>query len=638
MKYRPEIDGLRAVAVIAVIFFHAGFKSFRGGFVGVDVFFVISGYLITTILLTEKDQGGFSLVNFYERRARRILPALFLVVFVSLIYAWFWLLPTDMKDFSQSLIAVSTFSSNILFWQTSGYWDTTSELKPLLHTWSLAVEEQYYLFFPLFLMLVWRYRRRWIFVSFMGVAIASLSAAQWGAYNEPTASFYLLPTRLWELAIGAGIAFIFLYKGQEIQSSPFIKNLSGSMSLLGLAMIGYAVFFFDEGTPFPSLYGLLPTIGAGLIVFFASSGALVRRLLGAKPVVSVGLISYSAYLWHQPLFAFYRLQSPIERVGADLWLGIFLAFALAYLSWRFVENPFRDRNKISRKTVFSFAIVGSLSFIAIGIAGYQLEGFEYRLTTEQKYLMAFDDYDIKDIYREGVCQLDPDQKGGDFSKVCFPAKIDDNTILVWGDSHAGALSYGLREAHPGGMFQLTSSGCPPIIGFSTELRPNCQNVNNFILNKIGEMKPGFVILHANWSDPIDAVEPGLSRALIETIEAVKLQSPDTQIIVVGGAPQWRPTLPKVLLKSHVKLETEAYVFASGYDRVSDTDIILRNTAEFQHIAFISLLEHFCRDKECLSSVKFGANFEPFAWDYGHLTQSSSILVARYLLNTIQAEP
>jgi len=210
MKYRAEIDGLRAIAVLPVILFHAGFDLFSGGFIGVDVFFVISGYLITTIILTEKEQGTFSLTNFYERRARRILPALFLVILVSLPFSWVLLFPPDMKDFSQSLVAITFFSSNILFWQETGYWGAANELKPMLHTWSLAVEEQYYVLFPLFLMSMWRFRRRWILISFMVISVISLAAAQWGAYNIPTAIFFILPTRGWELAIGAVIAFYFL--------------------------------------------------------------------------------------------------------------------------------------------------------------------------------------------------------------------------------------------------------------------------------------------------------------------------------------------------------------------------------------------------------------------------------------------
>jgi peptidoglycan/LPS O-acetylase OafA/YrhL len=207
MKYRREIDGLRAVALLPVILFHAGFQAFGGGYVGVDVFFVISGYLITSIILAEKVAGTFSLRSFYERRARRILPALFLVMLVCLPFAWLWLLPSDMKEFSASLVAVSTFSSNVLFWWESGYFDTAAELKPLLHTWSLAVEDQYYLIFPLLLVLTWKLNRTKTMWLLLAVALASLSLAQKGAYASPAATFYMLHTRIWELLVGALLAF-----------------------------------------------------------------------------------------------------------------------------------------------------------------------------------------------------------------------------------------------------------------------------------------------------------------------------------------------------------------------------------------------------------------------------------------------
>jgi peptidoglycan/LPS O-acetylase OafA/YrhL len=352
MKYRSEIDGLRVIAVIPVILFHAGLSTFSGGFVGVDVFFVISGYLITTIILSEMEQGKFSLLAFYERRARRILPALFLVMLVSLPFAWFWLLPKDMKDFSQSLVAVSSFSSNFLFWRESGYWDTASELKPLLHTWSLAVEEQYYVLFPLFLMLMWNYRKRWILGAFILIAGTSLATAQWGAYYKPSAAFYLLPTRGWELAIGAGIAFYFLYRKQAIRTLLSHKLIDEVLGLLGLMMIGYGIFVFDETTPFPGFYALVPTIGAGLIILFSSSQTMVGRLLGSKPLVALGLISYSAYLWHQPLLAFTRhgRHGMIVDLSEMTYAIIaFLSFPFAYLSWKYVEQPFRNGNGLSRK-------------------------------------------------------------------------------------------------------------------------------------------------------------------------------------------------------------------------------------------------------------------------------------------------
>ena len=259
MKYRAEIDGLRALAVLPVILFHAGFEWFGGGFVGVDVFFVISGYLITTIILSEMAEDKFSIINFYERRARRILPALFFVMAACLPFAWMWLTPSLLKDFGQSLIAVSTFSSNILFWQESGYFDTAAELKPLLHTWSLAVEEQYYILFPIFLILTWRLGLKWILILLSIVFLVSLGVAQWGAYNKPFAAFFLLPTRGWELLIGVFAGFYLKYNA-HLKS----HTVNQMLSLLGFGMIAYSIIAFDKTTPFPSLYALIPTIGTGL--------------------------------------------------------------------------------------------------------------------------------------------------------------------------------------------------------------------------------------------------------------------------------------------------------------------------------------------------------------------------------------
>jgi peptidoglycan/LPS O-acetylase OafA/YrhL len=284
MKYRREVDGLRALAVLPVIFFHAGFEIFCGGFIGVDIFFVISGYLITTIILDEKEANKFSIVNFYERRARRILPALFLVMAICLPFAWVWLMPSDLKEFAQSLTAVTVFSSNILFWKTSGYFESAAELKPLLHTWSLAVEEQYYLIFPLFIIATWRYGMKWMVTALSVVALISISLAQWGATHMPLATFFMLPTRFWELLIGSFIAFYFASK----QFSPHSLKLSNVASLVGLLTILYAMFKFDKFTPFPSLYALIPALGSALIVVFATPQTIIGKLLGYKFFVGVG--------------------------------------------------------------------------------------------------------------------------------------------------------------------------------------------------------------------------------------------------------------------------------------------------------------------------------------------------------------
>lgn len=466
MKYRAEIDGLRAVAVIPVILFHAGFDHFSGGFVGVDVFFVISGYLITTVILSEKEQGIFSLVNFYERRARRILPALFLVMFVSLPFAWLWLLPSDAKDFSRSLVAVSTFSSNILFWRETGYWGADNKLKPLLHTWSLAVEEQYYVLFPLFLMLMWRLRKHWILSSFMVITAISLVAAQWGAYNKPSANFFLLPTRGWELAIGASIAFYFLYRKQTIRSLLFHKSVDELLGLVGLLMIGYAVYAFDETVPFPSFYALIPTIGTGMVILFSSPETLVGRLLGTKVLVGIGLISYSAYLWHQPLFAFARhgsLTKPSELLFLVLAV---LSFPLAYLSWRYVERPFRKKDGVSRKAIFAFAVSGSIAFIAIGLAGHMTDGFGGRSTKSELTLQSIEEKLKVNQGLSGTCDssftLSPDCRTS-----------DEPEILIWGDSFAMHLAQGIKASNPAAkIIQMTKSACGPFFDAAPVTMPD----------------------------------------------------------------------------------------------------------------------------------------------------------------------
>ncbi|HEY3487123.1 MAG TPA: acyltransferase, partial [Gammaproteobacteria bacterium] len=371
MDYRREIDGLRALAVLPVILFHAGFETFSGGFVGVDVFFVISGYLITTIILAELEQGKFSIVNFYERRARRILPALFLVMLVCIPFAWLWLLPSDMKDFSQSLVAVSVFASNILFWRESGYFDTAAELKPLLHTWSLAAEEQYYVLFPLFLILFWKLGKRWILVLLGLVFVASFAVAQWAAYAEPTAAFYLLPTRGWELLIGAFAAFYL----SRVNRKDFGKGLSEVSGWLGVALIFYAVFAYSKATAFPGSYALVPTLGAVLVILFATQQTVVGKFIGNKAFVGIGLISYSAYLWHQPLFAFARHRSLFEPSHIVFLSLSALALVLAYFSWRFVEAPFRSKVNFNRNFIFASAAFLSLSFVLFGTYGHFNQGF-----------------------------------------------------------------------------------------------------------------------------------------------------------------------------------------------------------------------------------------------------------------------
>ena len=441
MKYRAEIDGLRALAVLPVILFHAGFESFSGGFVGVDVFFVISGYLITTIIISEMAKGNFSIVNFYERRARRILPAMFFVIAVSLPFAWFWLGPSDLKDFGQSLVAVSTFSSNILFWRESGYFDTVAELKPLLHTWSLAVEEQYYVIFPIFLMLTWRLGVQWVVTLLAIIFLLSLSLAQWGAYNNPFAAFFLLPTRGWELLVGVFAAFYLKYN-THLKSQP----LNQFLSLLGFSMIAYSIIVFNKTTPFPGLYALIPTLGTGLLILCAVPKTFIHSLLSMKSIVGIGLISYSAYLWHQPLLAFARHRLLGEVPDLLLIVLCITSLVMAWFSWHFVEKPFRHKLILKRKFIFAFSSLG-ISFLLL--TGLWLNatdgGLVYYSPEKQKALSNFinaNDYTERQ-HREITLKK-------------FNKTDNKKDILIIGDSHSQDLANMVFEAELNNTYEFSA--------------------------------------------------------------------------------------------------------------------------------------------------------------------------------------
>ena len=321
MRYRSEIDGLRSIAVVPVILFHAGFELFSGGFVGVDVFFVISGYLITVILIEDLENKRFSIIGFYERRARRLLPALFFVMVISIPFAWMWMLPDPLENFGQSLVSTSLFSNNILLILTSAdYWEIKATYKPLLHTWSLAVEEQYYIIFPIFLLITWSLGRKKVLWLIFIIAAISLILSEYGWRKDINSNFYSTPSRAWELLAGSIGAFFVYYKGVQ-------KN--NLFALLGITAIILSIFVYDEKTPFPSLYTLVPVFGSLLLVLYAEKNTFVAKILSTKLFVGIGLISYSLYLWHQPVLAFARIYQQESLTYFDSYIIVLLTFFLA---------------------------------------------------------------------------------------------------------------------------------------------------------------------------------------------------------------------------------------------------------------------------------------------------------------------
>lgn len=463
MLYRPEIDGLRAIAVLSVVSHHAGVPGFIGGYHGVDIFFVISGFLICSILLTDIARGEFSLATFYERRARRILPALLLVVSATIPVAWYVLQPVKFGQFSESIVATLLFGANIYFWRTIGYFSDDAGNSPLLHMWSLAVEEQFYIFFPLVLYAITRRYKPHVAVIFSGFALASLLFAEIGWRWKPEANFYLPIGRAWELLAGATVAAG--VPGHQIVRS-FGREL---LALGGLGLILLSIFGLDNTTPVPSLHTLIPVSGTVLVLGFATVGSSAAWVLSLRPMVSIGLISYSLYLWHQPVLALGRMSSTSDLGGIETSLLLLGAVALAWLSWRFVERPFRKVGRISRQQVmwFSGLSCGSLLGVAMAVilspdAVRQIymtsltaeAAARYRVIESAATDSGFGDGSGCVFWSDLADPALPER-----TRIC--AK-DGRGILILGDSHAHDLFEALADANFAPfLVSLHQPGCQP---------------------------------------------------------------------------------------------------------------------------------------------------------------------------------
>ena len=441
MKYRKEIDGLRSLAIVPVILFHAGIGGFSGGYIGVDVFFVISGYLITSILVSELDQGSYSLAQFYERRARRILPALFVMLAVSLPFAYLLLNPADLIYFAKSLLGSVLFLGNITSYLQSGYFDAASDVKPLMHLWSLAIEEQYYVAFPVLLAALWRLRLAKVFVAILFLSLASLAFAEFKLGKDASSAFFYLHSRAWELGLGALLALAMTSQFQTRFKFEISLLVRQALAFVGLALIVFAIAAFDTGTRFPGASALVPTVGAALIIAFGAQQTLVGKLLGTRYLVGLGLVSYSAYLWHQPIFAFARYQSPNHLGFSVLCALTLLTFVVAYLSWRFVEAPFRQKGRVSRKTIAILSLLGIVFFSAVAAVTNAKQGFSARYP--KAFAAAFDPFKVK----EGkFCEFKKlqDVDGLDFCE--FGDVSSASVVLLYGDSHASSLLGELDQA------------------------------------------------------------------------------------------------------------------------------------------------------------------------------------------------
>jgi len=424
LAYRREIDGLRALAIIPVVLFHAGFDWLGGGYLGVDVFFVISGYLITSILLTEKESGNFSLIHFWERRARRIVPALFFMLLVCIPIAWVLLLPKEHWEFKEGIGSTAIFLSNFLLLDQSGYFDTAAERKPLLHTWSLAIEEQFYLLFPLLWLAVWRRGLGFAFLIIGVIVILSLGLAEWLSLKKPAAAFYLLPTRAWELGFGALLA-IFSYRRKSALDGSVMTTIA---AYSGLGLILASIFLYTNETPSPSLLTLVPVLGTALVIFGANERNAVGRLLGLPIFVGLGLISYSLYLWHQPILAFARIQSFDSLSLVQKFFFLLVAVLIAYSSWRWVERPFRDGSRVKTRMLIVWGAGLGAFYILVGLDGYRTKQLAHKSEQVAQVLNA------------------------------------EPSVMLLGDSHASHLLPGLDKFLPGQVANFARAGCIPFYG------------------------------------------------------------------------------------------------------------------------------------------------------------------------------
>lgn len=496
MKYRSDIDGLRAIAVIPVVLFHSGLTFFSGGFVGVDVFFVISGYLITLIIAEEIKAGQFSIINFYERRVRRIFPALFTVMLFTTIVSSIVLMPSSFDSFGRSLVSATLFASNMLFWNEVDYFDASALSKPLLHTWSLGVEEQFYIFFPLVLVITHRLKKfHWSYVLVPG-AILSLVLAEYYVTEQPALAFYWAPMRAWELFLGA---FVALGLFPEVRNN-FIREFT---SLLGLAMIAVPVFAFTEDTLFPGTSALLPCMGAVLLINAGRLGSsVVTRMISIRPLVFVGLISYSLYLWHWPLIVFTKTLL-IDQITLPTSLLIVMAsFLCAFLSWRFIEKPFRTKQNTQNVKLFSlWQLAGTTMtvFVLIGLSIDNKDGYPERLTTELNQVLAA---------KRSINPMRTDCFGYMHNplghvKQCVigDAEPDSATVYLWGDSHADSL-YGtfkyLFDSFGINTLYAADASCLPLLGIGKTSA--CIYANQEKLKFILEAKEiKYVVLAARWT-------------------------------------------------------------------------------------------------------------------------------------------
>jgi len=624
LNYRRDIDGLRSLAILPVLFYHFGVWPFTGGFVGVDVFFVISGFLITGILVKEIEAGRFSLAGFYDRRFRRILPALVAVVLASLVAGYVLMFPADYESLGwQAAYSVFGLANFYFLWNT-GYFDRAADLLPMLHMWSLAVEEQFYVIWPLLLALLFRFGRKAAIACLVLIVVVSLIASAIVVGEDRDMAFYMLHTRAWELALGALLVF----------APAATPRLAHPASVVGIALIGYAVFAFTEKTTFPGLWALLPCVGAALLIW-SGGGGIVNRLLSLPPFGGVGLISYSLYLWHWPVLVFWRIwANGVRPVGHEIAVLIAVSFVLAILSYFVIEQPFRQRRSWRPRITVPVGIGAAAVLAAVGAFIVQQGGIPGRLPAEAVRLASFVDY--RREFSRYNCYFADDR--GDLDKLspeCLAGETGKPNVLVYGDSHAHHLLKALRDTYPNIRFsELFGFACRPLLG--TIGHPKCVELSR---RAYTELIPdgGFdaVILSGQWRTADLSTLPA-------SIEQLKRYVP--RVIVLGQIVEYKDPLPMILAKEYLPRRHQSLNALRLYQQMKKVDTEL--AALSGGAEYYSVLDALCEGPRDCAVL---AGDVPVQYDQSHLTYEGALVAVRNLqraglafdrtrLTTMQQEP
>jgi peptidoglycan/LPS O-acetylase OafA/YrhL len=611
-RYRPDVDGLRAVAVLLVVTFHYFRKEFPGGFIGVDIFFVISGFLITGIVVREIEVGKFSLLGFYARRVRRIFPALIVVLCAALVLGWLWLLPAAYEQLSSDVVASAAFAANIALWLKSGYFDIESAKKPLLHLWSLGIEEQFYLAWPLLLMLAARLRLNLLAATaVLGGLSFALNVAMIGP--DPVATFYLPFTRAWELLAGGALAIGWGRIGHGAAAS----NLR---ALAGVVLIAVAAFLLDPNRAFPGWWALLPVTGAALMLSAPMAWG-AKRLLSSPIFVWFGLISYPLYLWHWPLRVFFTAIKFNEITLIERWLSIGLSILLAWATYRFIETPIRFGRPSAAKPLW---LCGGM--ITVALAGAIVvgnAGFDVRLPPQIRAMASVTTQSGQ--WRVHRCMLEL-ARDTIYADECVD-RGRRPLLAVWGDSSAGALMPGLLRAQQErhfGLAQFTASACTPALHVDVAGVPNCRANNDRVLAKILEIQPDIVLLHGLQEKYLDQIA--------DTVATLKRET-KARVVALGAEPLWDRGLPNEVLRHYMLYHR--VIPPRSFDAVQHhwLDDLVRKKLVPAGAEFISASDVMCNADGCLTRIGDQVG-DITTSDVIHLTEPGSIFLIEAIIDRV----